>query len=163
MSRSKLFLKLGITAFLIPIILGIGGVAIADLGELVHFNCRPHPSKVICELTHEPLLGDLNTRYLAKSDLVKTDVQTQRNLYRGSVAQLALNTKDGEILFTPNGSNTANAQLFAQRDQIDRFITTPQANILSVRTHRPWQLWAFLISLGIVSGTFGGMLWLSKP
>ncbi len=162
-NRSKLFLKLSITAFLISIILGIGGITIADLGELVHFNCRPHPGKVICELTNEPLIGTLNTLYLAKSDLIKTNVQTESSVYGDPVARLALITKaHGEIPFTRHGSKTANAQLFAQRDQIDRFITTPQAKILSARTHRPWQLWAFLVGLGIVSGTFGRMLWLSK-
>lgn len=163
MNRSKFLLKLGITAFCILIGLRIGEVAIADLGELVHFNCRPQPDQVTCELTHEPLMGNLNTLYLAKSDLIKTNVQMEWSLYRGSVARLVLNTKaQGEIPFTRNGSKTANAQLFAQRDQIDRFLTTPQAKILSVRTHRPWQLWAILGSLGMVSGTFGRILWLSK-
>ncbi len=151
------------TAVLISIVFGIGGVAIADLGELVHFNCRPQPDTVICELTHEPLMGNLNTLYLAKSDLIKTNVQTESSFYSGSVVRLALNTKaHGEILFTRNGSKTANAQLLARRDQIDRFLTTPQARTLSVRTHRPWQLWAILGSLGIVSGTFGRRLWRSK-
>ncbi len=162
MNRSKCLLKLAITTFCILIGLRIGEIAIADLGELVHFNCRPQPSQVICELTHEPLMGNLDTRYLAKSDLIKTSVQTKWSLYQGSVVRLALNTKEGQILLTRNGSKTANAQLLAQRDQIDRFLTTPQAKSLSVRTHRPWQLWAILGSLGMVSGTFGRMLWLLK-
>ncbi len=134
-----------------------------DLGELVHFNCRPQPNKVICELTHEPLMGNLNTRYFAKSDLIKTNVQRELSFYGGSVVRLALNTKaQGEIPFTRSGSRTANAQLLAQRNQIDRFLTTPQAQTLSVRTHRPWQLWAILGSLGVVSGTLGRILWMSK-
>lgn len=161
--RSRLLFKLITTTLLTATVVGIGGHAIADLGELVHFNCRPQTGGVICELTHEPLLGGLHTQYFAKSDCIKTTVQSKGDLLGRSISRLVLVTRSqGELPLTRNWSESANDQLLAQRDQLDRFLNTPSANTLNIRTHRPGYLWVILGGLGIFSAIAGIKLWQPK-
>lgn len=136
----------------------LGKTAIAQMGTLIHFNCSPQAGKVICELTREPLIGKSQTRDLDKTELVKTQVQSSQ-----SSTRLTLLTREGELPFTHNWSSTANAQLLAQRDQIDQFLNTPEATSLYVRTHRPWQLWAILAGLGLISGLLTKILFTFLP
>lgn len=159
-ARSRLLL-IGITAFLAVIVTKIGGYAIVDMGELVHFNCRSQSNRVRCELTHEPLIGRLQTLYLAKTDLTRTRVQSKNDIAGNRIFQLVLVTQlQTEIPLTRRWSRSANEQLFMQRDQLDQFLNTPQAKALSVRTHRPSQLWAILIGLGAISDIVGTKMWL---
>lgn len=161
--RSRLLFKLVTSAFLTLTATGIGGSAIADMGELVHFNCRSQTSRVLCELTHEPLIGDLQTLHFAKSNLIRTSVQSKSDVIGRPISRLILVTQSqGELPLTRNWSRSANDQLFAQRDQIDRFLSTSQSQVLNVRTHRPGQLWVILGGLGIVSGIIEIKLWLPK-
>ncbi|MBW4421115.1 MAG: hypothetical protein KME13_18070 [Myxacorys californica WJT36-NPBG1] len=133
------------------------------MGELVHFNCRSQTSRVLCELAHEPLIGNLQTLHVAKTDLIRTRVQSRNDVLGRSISRLILVTgSQGELPFTRNWSRSANDQLFAQRDQIDRFLNTSQSETLDVRTHRPGQLWVVLGGLGIIS-IVGIRLWLPKP
>lgn len=160
--RSRLF-KLITTAFLTATVVGMGGHAIADLGELVHFNCRPQASNTLCELTHEPLIGGLHTQSLAKSDCIKTSVQSKRDLLGRSLDRLVLVTRSqGELPLTRNWSESANDQLLAQQDQLDRFLNTASANTVNIRTHRPGYLWIILGGLGIFSAIAGIKLWQPK-
>lgn len=156
----RLFFKLSITAFLAAIVTGVGRRAIADMGELTHFNCRPQNNRVRCELTHEPLIGRLQTLYLTKTDLMRTSVQSKSNILGCRISRLVLVTQSQvEIPLTRNWSRSANHQLFGQRDQIDQFLNSPQAEALSVRTHRPGQLWVILGGLGITSSIVGVKMW----
>lgn len=148
-------LKVGTSAIVTLILIKIGQAAIASMGELVHFNCRSITAQSRCELTHEPLIGSLETRYLNKADLVETRVQTDQGRSR---LVLVLRSQQ-QLPLTRNWSRTANAQLLAQRSVIDRFLATPQMDTLSVRTHRPWQLWAILAVLGLIGGGIGLLLW----
>jgi hypothetical protein len=156
------FSKLIGTTLLAAIVVGIGKSAIDDLGELIHFNCRPQGDRVICELTHEPLIGSLQTCFLDKTDLIRTSVQSKRHIVGRPSAQLVLVTRSqGELPLTRNGSSSANKQLFAQRDRLDRFLNT-RAETLNLRTHRPGQLWVILGGVIIFAGIGGTWLWLSK-
>ncbi len=156
-TQFDLLLKLGVAA----VVLILGAIAsnlIDNLGELVHFNCRAQLDRVQCELTHEPLIGTLQTLQFDKADLIKITQQSKSNVF-GKTSRLVLVTRShGEIPLTRNWSRSANDQLIAQRDQIDRFLNT-QAQTLSVRTHRPWQLWAILVGLGIVGYGSIALLW----
>lgn len=132
--------------------IALGGTAIAQLGTLIHFNCRPNGK---CELTREPLIGKLETLYLDRTDLVKTQLESGR---------LKLVTRShGDIFLTPTRSPSANQQLLAQRDQIEHFLRHAQAEDLYVRTHRPPQLWYILGGLVIGAGGLGVLLWKSAP
>jgi hypothetical protein len=151
-SKIDLSLKLSATVVLLGAVVALGGTTIAQLGTLIHFNCRPHGSKVTCELTREPLIGDLQTRYLEKSALVKTGT-----IANGS--RLMLVTKSqGTIPFTLNRSLNANQQLLAQRDQLDQFLASDKADTLYVRTHRPGFLWVILGGLAIAAVLLAIML-----
>lgn len=159
-ARSRLLL-IGITAFIAVIVTKIGGRAIVDMGELVHFNCGSQNNRVRCELTHEPLIGRLQTLYLTKADLTRTSVQSKNDIIGNRIFRLVLVTQlQAEIPLTHTWSRSANEQLFMQRDRLDQFLNTPQAKTLSVRTHRPSQLWAILIGLGTISGIVGVKMWL---
>ncbi|MBW4421705.1 MAG: hypothetical protein KME13_21200 [Myxacorys californica WJT36-NPBG1] len=163
-ARSRLLLfKLTTTAVLALTVTGIGRSAIVDMGELAHFNCRSQTSRVLCELTHEPLIGNLQTLHAAKTDLIRTRVQSKNDVIGRPISRLVLVTgSQGELPLTHNWSRSANGQLFAQRDQIDRFLNTSQSETLNVRTYRPGQLWVVLGGLGIIS-IVGIRLWLPKP
>ena len=147
------FLVLGVSGLLIVGLLGASKKAIGDMGGLVHFNCRPKSNQIICELTHEPLIGKLETRQLNKAELRSTKIQQGRN---ANQVRLALVTRSSEeIPLTHNWSISNNQQLFRQRERLDRFLADPKATTIEVRTHRPWQLWAilgFLIAMALVVG-----------
>ncbi len=141
-------LMLGGCGVLIALLLGAGKTAIDAMGGLVHFNCRPQLERVICELTREPLIGGLETRRLDKADLKATKIQQGR---RPEQVRLALVTRSNEeIPLTHNWSVSNNQQLFRQRELIDRFLADSKATTLSVRTHRPGQLWVILA--GLIAG-----------
>jgi hypothetical protein len=134
----------GAFGVLLVVLGGAGKTAIDTMGGLVHFNCRPQSNRVVCELTHEPLIGRLDTRQFDKAELQTTRTQQGRS----SQVRLALMTRSGEeIPLTPNWSASNNQQLFRQREAIDRFLADPKATTLSVRTHRPGQLWVILAGL----------------
>lgn len=159
MIQFDLLLKLGISAVLVLILGAIATSAIDNLGELVHFNCRAQNDRTRCELTHEPLIGNLQTQHFDKADLIKTTQQSKTDFLGRSVSRLVLVTRSQqEIPLTRNWSSNANDQLLAQRDQLDRFLNT-QAQTVSIRTHRPWQLWAILAGLGIVGYLSMVLLW----
>lgn len=151
MTQFDLLLKLGVSAVLVLILAAIATSAIDNLGELVHFNCRAENDQVRCELVHEPLIGKLQTLHFDKASLIKTTLQSKNGLFGKTISRLVLVTRSqDEIPLTRNWSRSANDQLLAQRDQLDRFLNSTQAQTLSVRTHRPWQLWAILVGLGIL-------------
>lgn len=153
-------LILGASSVVIVVLLGAGKTAIEAMGGLVHFNCRPQSNRVICELTREPLMGGLDTRQLDKADLQSTTIQQGHRLNQ---VRLALVTRSNEeIPLTHNWSLSNNQQLFRQRELIDRFLADPKATTLSVRTHRPGQLWgilAGLIAAAILVGKIALSLW----
>ncbi len=136
-------LKLGLSTAIISGAIVLSRVAIAELGELVHFNCHSGS----CELTHEPLIGSLKTLKLQKADLIKSEMQPYR---------LLLITKSAAISFSE--SRNTNAQLIVQREAIDRFINQPDSDTLSVRTHRPGVLWVILV--GVIGGAIAGVRWI---
>jgi hypothetical protein len=132
-----------IAGFAIFGIVGLAKDTIEMMGSLVHFNCRPASNRVVCELTHEPLIGQLKTIQFDKQDLKTTKIQ-----HRATRQRLAIVLKSGEeIPLTHNWSKSNNHQLFQQRGLIDQFIANPGATTLSVRTHRPGQLWVILVGL----------------
>lgn len=134
----------GISGVLIAVLVGAGKTAIDTMGGLVHFNCRPQSNRVICELTREPLIGGLETQKFDKAELQATKIQQGRF----NQIRLALVTRSGkEIPLTQNWSISNNQQLFQQREMLDRFLADPNATTLSVRTHRPGQLWVILAAL----------------
>lgn len=145
-------LIVGIAGLLIIGLLSVSKKAIDSMGGLVHFNCRPKSNQVICDLTREPLIGELETQQFDKAILQTTNIQQHANQTR-----LALVTRSGEeIPLTHNWSLSNNQQLFRQRAALDRFLADPTATTIEVRTHRPWQLWAILsglIGLMILVGT----------
>ena len=133
----------GVSSVLIAGLFLAGKAAIDTMGGLVHFNCRPRSNRVVCELTREPLVGALETRLLDKADLQATKAQQGHRQTR-----LALVTRSGEeIPLTHDWSRSNNQQLFEQRQLIDRFLVDSKASSLSVRTHRPGQLWVILAGL----------------
>lgn len=144
---------LGASGLVIVGLLSASKTAIETMGGLVHFNCRPRANQGICELTHEPLIGRLETRQFDKAALQTTKIQQGRG---ANQVRLALVTRSGEeIPLTRNWSITHNQQLFQQREKLDRFLADPKAMTIEVRTHRPWQLWAllgFLIGAAILVG-----------
>lgn len=164
MRRSRLlWLKGSATAFLALNVAGMGGSAIADMGELIHFTCYPRDGRMMCNLVYEPLIGDLQMRWLASSELVKTTVQSKKGVFGGTVSRLVLVTRSNrEIPLTRNWSQSANDQLLKQREQIDQFLTNSPSELLMVRTHRPGYLWAILGGLAIVTGIVGIKLWLPE-
>lgn len=118
---------------------------IDTIGTLVHFNCRPIVDRVVCELTHEPLIGQLRTVQLDKTDLKAIKIQQGR---RPTDQRLAIVLQSGkEVPLTHNWSASNNQQLLQQRELLDRFIADKSATILYVRTHRPGQLWVILAGL----------------
>jgi hypothetical protein len=123
------------------------------MGSLVHFNCRPIGNRVVCELTHEPLIGSLKTTQFDKSDLKMTKTQQGR---KSSDSRLAIVLQSGvEVPLTQNWSASNNQQLLQQRYLLDRFIADASATTLNVRTHRPGQLWVILAGL---FGCMGGLI-----
>jgi len=138
MSKS---LVLGIAGLLVIGLLGASKRTIDSMGGLVHFNCRPRSDQVLCELTREPLIGEIETQQFEKAILQATKTQQGRT----NQTRLALVTRSGEeIPLTHNWSMTNNQQLFRQQELLDRFLADPTATTIEVRTHRPWQLWAIL-------------------
>jgi hypothetical protein len=136
-------LKLGASTLVALIAIALARAAIAELGELVHFNCCPDS----CELTYEPLIGQLRTLKILRTHLVKSEVRATR---------LFLITESGEISLSE--SSNANEQLIVQREDIDRFISDPEMKSLSVRSHRPGVLWVLLV--GIVGGAIATIYWI---
>lgn len=123
----------------------IGEMTIETMGSLVHFNCRPTANRVICELTHEPLIGSLKTIEFEKQALKMTTIQQGR---RSTEQRLAIVLQSGAVIpLTHNWSTSNNQQLLQQRDLLDRFIADTTATTLNIRTHRPGQLWVILASL----------------
>ncbi|MBW4526387.1 MAG: hypothetical protein KME18_14520 [Phormidium tanganyikae FI6-MK23] len=136
------FVILGVSGLLIVGLLGASKKAIETMGGLVHFNCCPQSDQVVCQLTHEPLIGGLKTRQFDKAALQSTKIQQGRG---ANQIRLALVTRSGEeIPLTRNWSASHNQQLLRQRESLDRFLADPKATAIEVRTHRPWQLWAIL-------------------
>lgn len=136
-------LVLGISVGLILGLLWAGAQFIDSMGELVHFNARPQSDRVICELTHEPLIGKPETQQFDKSRLRSTTIQRNSNQTR-----LALVTQSGaQIPLTRNWSISNNQQLLQQRESLDRFFADPKATTIEVRTHRPGYLWIILAVL----------------
>jgi hypothetical protein len=138
-------MKLGISAFIVLIAIELAKAAIAELGELVHFNCHQD----LCELTHEPLIGQLRTLKFTKADLVRSEVRLD---------QIVLVTKSGEVFLSK--SENMNKQLLVQREGIEQFIHNPEVKALSMRTHRPGVLWVVLS--GIVGGAIATIYWIQN-
>jgi hypothetical protein len=129
----------------------IGETTIDTMGSLVHFNCRPTANRVVCALTHEPLIGQLHTIEFEKQSLKMTKIQQGR---RATDQRLAIVLQSGEeVPLTHNWSTSNNRQLFQQRELLDRFIADTTATTLNVRTHRPGQLWIILV--GLLAGIGG--------
>lgn len=160
--------------WLIAVIAGLGIVTlvrmsmttIETMGSLVHFNCHPNSNRIVCELTHEPLIGQLKTVQFDKANLKMTKTQQGR---RSTDQRLAIVLQSGEeVPLTHNWSASNNEQLFQQRELLDRFIADQNATTLYVRTHRPGQLWVILVGLiaamgGLIAIAFASFQSASAP
>lgn len=131
--------------FGIVVLARIGTTMIETMGTLVHFSCRAIPDRVVCELTHEPLIGALRTVRFDKTDLKMTKLQQGRS---ATDQRLAIVLQSGEeVPLTHNWSASHHRQLLQQREMLDRFIADATATTLYVRTHRPGQLWVILAAV----------------
>jgi hypothetical protein len=135
MNRASLVKKIFSTACVGGFLLFWYMEIIDDYLETVSIKCQPRPAEVICHISSEPSLGGINL------DIPKTQLTGIESIHRSMdgniiywIALATIDEKRIPLHRSPQGKIIN--QLHKYKPQIAKFITDPQAQILTIETHR---------------------------
>jgi hypothetical protein len=121
--------------------------------ETMSLKCQPQPQQIICNIEGETLFGQRQTTTVPKARL--SGVKIIRKPGKKHIDRLVLSTIDQQEIPLNNGvGGEITIQLNEQVDRIRAFITDPQAQTLTVETHRNFPL--PLLPLTLLTGF---MIW----
>ena len=124
--------------------------------ETVSLKCQPNPELVICTITGEPYPGRSRNIKIPKQQLIGVEIVDRQShgKYR-----IGLITNDRqEIPLTKHWNGDATAQIEPHIAQISAFIKDPNAQTLTIETHRDFPL----LSLAMTGGVIGYCGWSLK-
>jgi hypothetical protein len=125
----------------------------------IQFNCQPKGSQVQCQLSENTKPGKkTTTATIAKSQLTGIKIlERDGGGKQGIVNQVVLTTiNQREIPLTKDWGGSATVQLLKRTDELEAFITDPQAQSFSIQTDRDYLSMAPGLFIG-ASLAWGGL------
>jgi hypothetical protein len=106
--------------------------------ETTSLQCQPEQQEVICRISGEPGPGETRKLSIPKAQLAGVKVLSQKKSHKQrSTRQVVLiDINQQEIPLTAHWGGEATHQLLKEIDRMTAFIQDPQAQTLSIVTHR---------------------------
>jgi hypothetical protein len=126
---------------------------VSSFWETTRLKCQPQPKQIICTIEGDMLFGQHRRTTVPKAQL--SGVKVIRKPGKKNIDRIVLSTIDRpEIPLNDGGGGEITIQLNEQVDRIQAFIADPQAQTLTVETHRNFPLSLLPLTLLV-----GFMLW----
>jgi hypothetical protein len=124
-------------------------IIVSSFWETASLKCQPQPKQIICNIEGEMLFGQHRSTTVPKAQL--SGIQVIRKQGKKNIARIVLFTIDRQEVPLNNGiGGEITIQLNEQVDRIRAFIADPQAQTLTVETHRNFPL--LLLPLTLLTG-----------